>query len=259
MIEIVMKRRGKKLPPLGEGCMRYVIAENGVFLERRTGSFTTVTAVGTIHGGLEAHDEKCLLHVPRLPVEMVAEMLCFFRWAYAYHGGEAVLCLLYHPERRGYLWHCPEQSVELWEGSTGAWYGGTDILYSDPIALPDGYVLWGDVHSHAHMNAYASSTDQDDERYKDGLHVIVGRLDRTEVELHIDFVMDGRRFAVDPEELIPWDEITEEGGFPDEWREQVVVERRPYIASTWARAPSYLPTTYPSTKAHRDDRNGGAA
>ena len=54
--------------------------------------------------------------------------------------------------------------------------------------MPPNLTLFGDIHSHVDEPAYASGTDKWDERYRAGLHIVVGRLGQEPPELHIEAV-----------------------------------------------------------------------
>jgi PRTRC genetic system protein A len=228
-LDIVLKRRGLALPEAPAEGMRYVVAENGVFLERRTPIFTTTCRVERLGGSLAPHSEGCAVHCPPLPAYLTRTMLGFFRWAYTFHGGEAALVILYDPAERHYRWHCPRQSVELWQSWSGRWHVSHDIEYDLPTVLPAGYVLLGDAHSHAHMAAYASAVDKDDEAYMDGLHLVVGCVDEKRPEFHLDFVMDGKRFPLEPSEFVGDAAVDPAPLVPRSWKQRVEVVRTPYV------------------------------
>lgn len=48
----------------------------------------------------------------------------------------------------------------------------------------EGLIEAGTMHSHCNSGAFASGTDKDDERNRDGLHVTIGKLKGTEYDLH---------------------------------------------------------------------------
>lgn len=197
--DVLVKHPGAELPELAPGQVRYVVAGDGLYLERRTAMFATCTRVPGPVAGLAAHGEHCRLSCGRLPRLMTRAMLGFFRAAYLLHGGEAALVLLYDPARRTFRWHCPKQTVEVYTGYGGRTRAYDSIKYDVPLVVPEGYVVFGDAHSHGSLSAIPSGTDKEDESHKDGLHLIVGRLDRPgKFDYHADFVMDGRRFALDP-------------------------------------------------------------
>lgn len=232
-IDMVLKKSGSSLPPLEPGGIRYVVAENGVFLERRTGLFTTSCRVDDWAAGLAEHGEECELCCPPIPGHMVAQMLGFFRWAYELHGGEAVLLLLYDSSRRRFSWRCPPQEVHAWESRNRTWHTSSDISYTVPTAVPPGFVVFGDAHSHGRLAAYASHVDKLDEHHKDGLHIIAGYVDYGRPDFHIDFVMDTQRFALAPEVVFAETRVRPSPHVPQRWKKQVRIVRERYRFSKW--------------------------
>lgn len=205
-IPVHVKSPGVQLPVLKPGQVRYVVAREGTFLERRTAMYATSVRTSQPVVSLETHAERCTLYIPGIPRVMSRAMLAFFVEAYRLHQGEAALVLLYDPRRRRFRWHCPVQTVEVYR-SFGRLRSYDSITYEMPLELPDGYVIFGDAHSHGDMLPLPSHVDHGDETHKDGLHVIVGGLGRNrEPQYHIDFVMDGLRFAVAPD--IVFDDAT---------------------------------------------------
>lgn len=209
-IDICLKHEEAELPELPIGEHRYVLASNGAYLERRTPMFTTSARVKGDVPGLAEHYQYCLLACGKINRAMHGAMLAFFAHAHRLHGGEAALILLYDVDRRRFRWFCPEQTVEMYQ-SGGRWWACDTIRFEHPLDLPDGYVLFGDAHLHP-GSPYPSAVDAGDDQ--DGLHIIVGRVG-AQTRYHVDFVMDGVRFAVreslifeDPE-CQPWSHAPE--------------------------------------------------
>jgi hypothetical protein len=203
-----------------------VVAANGTFLERRTPMFATSTRLVGEVPGLAEHASYCHLACGRINRVMHGAMLAFFQHAHRLHGGEAALLLLYNVARRFFRWYCPEQTVDVYVSDDRCW--PSDLIeFHHPHMLPDGYVIFGDAHLHPGA-AYPSVVDMLDDQ--DGLHIIVGNIDRTP-RYHVDFVMDGARFAV-PENVIfdepdcePWSRP------PKSWLDRIhVVAKR----SAWS-------------------------
>jgi hypothetical protein len=71
-----------------------------------------------------------------------------------------------------------------------------DVAYETPLQPPRNHLLVGDIHSHADMDAYASHQDRTDELHRDGVHVVVGRVDRDPPQFHLAFAVDGQRFRL---------------------------------------------------------------
>jgi hypothetical protein len=225
-IQVIVKRSGEDLARLDEGGTRCVVASNGIFIERRTILFSTCSRVPRFPVDLASHAEECVLHAPPIPAAHAGVMLGFFRAAFELHGGEAALILLHDPVRRRYRWHCPEQTVELREDRWGDWRASLEVEFEEPLELPPGHVIFGDAHSHADHSAYASVTDRLEERYRDGIHIVAGRINRPRPDLHIDFVMDGRRFPFAPEDVFAPGPLAPYRRVPRAWLDRIRIERR---------------------------------
>ena len=74
-----MKCAGEPLPEASEPA-RFIVAENGIFLERRTPMFKTSTRVNRFDLNLACHNEYCRLNCGRIPRVMHRVMLGFFRF-----------------------------------------------------------------------------------------------------------------------------------------------------------------------------------
>jgi hypothetical protein len=222
-IPLVTKRSGTELPPLCAGALRYVVAREGVFLERSTELFTSCTRIESTVEELASHVEGIQLACGKLPRTMIRAMLSFFRAAYALHGGEAALVLLYHPAGQRFRWYCPPQSVTVYR-TRGGWEAGDMIRFEQPLEPPPGYLIFGDAHSHGSFMARPSSVDHDDEEHQDGLHLIVGRIHR-QPEYHADFVLDGRRFKLDPKSILADTDCAPFVRVPRAWMEQISMRR----------------------------------
>lgn len=237
-IPVLLKSPEAPLPELPAG-MRYVVARDGTYLERRSGVFHSSVRVEPQIPMLDTHAEFCRVACPPIPRIMLREMLGFFRAAYQKHGGEAALVLLYHPQSRRYRWWCPPQKVAMswcWDRyEAGDW-----VQFDPPAELPEGYIHFGDAHSH-HGSPTPSFVDRDDEQYQDGLHLIVGNITRDQPTWHIDFCIDGQRFTLQPPLLIESLPLPPYLTPPAGWMDKIVMEYRP---------------RYRSYNGYRNDDNG---
>jgi hypothetical protein len=237
-IPIEIKFPGTTLPELGSDQLRVVLAEGGLYLERRTDVYTTCTPVGSAHLGLAPHRMQCALHCGKIPRTLIRVMLAFFRQAYDLHRGEAALVLLYHPQRRVFRWHCPEQTVEVYY-SFGRLRAYDSIAYEVPLAVPEGYVVFGDAHCHGDLSASPSAIDREDESYKDGLHLIVGRIDRPKsLDYHADFVMDGHRFTLPPTMVLADTRCRPFARAPQSWLKRIHLKRPWYSKDSFTMSSS---------------------
>jgi len=218
---ILMKTPGAELPPLEPGEFRYVLARDGVNLERATPMYTSSVRVDGPIPFLEEHPQSCQLHCGQIPAEMLSQMVGFFQAAHDLHGGEAALVLLYYPETGQFAWHCPEQKIQMYSW-WGKLYAEDSVEYDNPLDLPEGAVHFGDAHSHTGPPT-PSIVDHNDEAHLDGLHVIVGYVASKRPSWHVDFAIDGNRFSVPTGVIF---EAIPEAPFPDppeEWMKQIKV------------------------------------
>src|SRR5438093_12030278 len=71
----------------------YLLAANGLFVERRTPLFTASVPVESGVPGLRPHDAHLALPLPRLPRSLVERAVGFFRAAFARWQGRASVAM----------------------------------------------------------------------------------------------------------------------------------------------------------------------
>jgi hypothetical protein len=81
------------------------------------------------------------------------------------------------------------------------------------------------------MAAFTSWTDADDERHRDGVHAVVGRIESEPPEVHVELAVDGERFKLQPEDIFEGYTARQES-FPPEWLERVRI--REYGWRDWS-------------------------
>ena len=86
-IPVYLCRRGADPAELGEDGLRYVVADNGTFLVRRTAISTTSTRVSRFDLRLDDYLQFCRLHCGKIPRVLHRAMLGFFSYAHEVHGG----------------------------------------------------------------------------------------------------------------------------------------------------------------------------
>ena len=189
-IPTYLNQRNVDLPAADGTPARCIVAENGIFFERRSPMYSTCARVDMRDLNLALHDEYCHLMTGRIPRVMHRAMLSFFKCARTpCTMAKQRLVLLYHPQRRIYRWHCPPQVIEHYWSYSG-WSAGDLIEFQNPLVLPNGYLNFGDAHLHFGSPTPSKTDVRDDQ---DGLHIIVGNI-KSEPTYHITFVMDGARF-----------------------------------------------------------------
>jgi hypothetical protein len=229
----------------------YWMTRAGPFLCRNHPFFTSdVPAAGPVRG-LAFHEPHCQVRYPRLGVAGLEYIVGFFDWVYRLHGSESAVLLFWDLDRQRFVLYVPEQEATVWESSAGI-RSPLDVRYALPVPPPDRHLLVGDVHSHGNVGAFASSTDCQDERYRDGVHAVIGCLEREPPEFHIEFAVDRARFRVGFDQVF--------AGYrkrrrliPRRWLERVTVQvERPAVSECYQQVGN--PASKESTT---DGRNEG--
>ncbi len=131
---------------------------------------------------------------PRMTPEMWAEIMAFFQWTYKEHKSEAQVRLFVHPDKGWMAWAFPQK-------------GGTSLTTKEvenedskkqrAEQIPEGYIAFGTIHHHCSISAFQSSTDTDDEKNVDGLHITIGNIDKEQFTMHARLYLKGNKFEPD--------------------------------------------------------------
>ncbi len=172
----------------GAALPAFVVARDGLYLRKHSLLGVSQTKVGRI-AHLPAGSEFVDYALPAVPADVMARVVGFFRATYRLHRTEAAVLLVW---RDGVfdLVVPPQKATSV---SVAFDVGDGDV--------PLGWRVVGSMHSHGAFGAYASTTDEDDEAELDGLHVVVGDLDRRRIGYAAAVVVDGVRFALKPSQL----------------------------------------------------------
>jgi PRTRC genetic system protein A len=176
----------------------YLVAANGTFLVRKMPLFTASSSVDEM-AGLDRHREDVVFHFPKVPRSIIERIIGFFALVYRRWEGEAIAFLFYSPDRREFKVDVPPQTLPRFR-SGKRWRTAGKVEYRC-LSRPEGFLKLGDVHSHGASPAFFSSTDDRDDE-EDGLRIVIGRLDRPTLDVCASFVVNGRRFKLDPEEVL---------------------------------------------------------
>jgi hypothetical protein len=173
----------------------YWLTRDGAFLCRNHPFFASDVPTRRPVKALASHEPRCVVRYPQVKRSTLEFIVGFFDRVYRLHGSESVVLLLWDMERRRYKVCVPEQEASVWESYTGR-RSPQDVRYAVP-PLPAGHLLVGDIHSHGNMAAFSSVTDRADERYRDGIHGVVGRVEREPPEFHLELAIDGYHFGLE--------------------------------------------------------------
>lgn len=166
----------------------FVVARDGLYLRKRSLLGVSQTRVERV-AHLPAEREYVDYALPKVPADLMARVVGFFRAVYQERKTEALVLLVWRDGSFDLV--VPEQKVTLASVRF-------DLADGD---LPAGSRLVGTIHSHGAMGAFASSVDEDDEAELDGLHIVVGDLDRRP-SYAAAIVVDGVRFRRSVSQLI---------------------------------------------------------
>lgn len=161
----------------------FVVAHDGLYLRKQSLLGLSQTKVdGVDH--LPAEKEFVEYALPKVPADLMARVVGFFRSVYRERRTEALVLLTWKAE--GFDLFVPEQQVSM-----------ASVKHRlDESALPDDLRVIGSIHSHGAFGAGASAIDADDEAEFDGLHVVVGDFDRRRQTYSAAIAVDGQRFDV---------------------------------------------------------------
>lgn len=205
----------------------FVVAHDGLYLRKQSLLGLSQTKVdGVDH--LPVEKEYVEYALPKVPADLMARVVGFFRSVYRLHRTEALVLLLWKAE--GFDLFVPDQQVSM-----------ASVKHRlDESALPDDLRVIGSIHSHGAFGAGASAIDADDEAEFDGLHVVVGDFDRARQTYSAAIAVDGHRFDV---------------------RANVVLERPRRLVEPpddWLRRVKLLPPPRPSKAKGRPAGSNGA-
>lgn len=220
----------------------YVLASNGLFLVRNHDFFRSSVPAPSCPSELAEFAGSFEPRFPRIPQLLFERIVGFFAAVAEAHGAEAGVLLCWDPEARSVHALAPPQVATV-SGGARARAQPVGLHYEIPAGLPPTWLVFGDVHSHAHLAAFASATDRHDELQRPGLHIIVGEIQREPPGFHVEAVVDEQRFALALEDVIEGYE-RRQPSFPLEWLAEVRIadadeypHRRPFADGWNGAAP----------------------
>lgn len=201
----------------------HLLTRDGLFLGRNHAFFTSCVPATVWPSELAGQKPFLRLRYPRLPRPLIEQVVGFFDIIGDRHASEAAVLLAWDRQAEAIVPLVPPQVGGVGTTSYGYSYP-IDLEYEIP-PLPPHLMLIGDVHSHVDGAAYASYTDQADERHRPGLHLVVGRIWDEPPQFHCEVVADGMRFRVrDLDLVLEGYHQRRRHEVPREWLEQVSVQ-----------------------------------
>ena len=167
----------------GTSLPAFLVARDGVYLRKRTLLGESQTKVDRL-AHLPTAQEYVEYTLPKIPADLMGRVVGFFRAVYRAQRTEALVLLTWEAGR--FALHVPRQRVS-----------GSSVKFTlADDELPAGSRLVGTIHSHGAFGAFASSIDEADEAELDGLHLVIGDLDRRAPSYSAAIAIDGQRFTV---------------------------------------------------------------
>lgn len=209
---------GHFIESIPEDCKKkvcYVLQGNGLWEVRtnKLGTFTNHIQKFKVPGLVMDMAEGWELNVPRIPANILVQIVSFFRKINRVYDSEVFVQVFYDFTKEEYFPHVPEQKVS-----------GASVNYRNENEFqddPDKMIVF-EIHSHNTMGAFFSATDDADEK-SDRFYGVVGRLQAYYPEMLIRLSTGGRKEAVEVDELfdIDADETHYAEVFPAEWMSKV--------------------------------------
>lgn len=168
----------------------YIISKY-IYLKKRSGLINSMVRVSSIDMA-DALPEYAKMKLPKIKAKVFGEIAGFFQVAFNEYKSESgvILNLKTHPKHptlKKIDYTIPHQRVS-----------GASCKYK--IVIDPSYINCGTIHSHADFGAFHSGTDENDEKYFDGLHITVGNVVHLPHSCSISacVVVNGKRVSVDP-------------------------------------------------------------
>jgi hypothetical protein len=210
----------------------YLIAREGTYFCRNHPFFESDTPSQRQPRALAEHRARCRVQYPKLPVSAVEFVVGFFHRIYQLHESEAIVLLYWDLRQERYRLYVPPQKPTVWLSSWNT-RSPMDVAYRVPTDVPPHWLLVGDMHSHADLDAYASYVDKSDERHRDGIHIVVGRVQDDPPDFHQELAVDGSRFNLRFEHIMQGYRARRTI-IPQAWLDRVeVVVKRSSWSSDW--------------------------
>ncbi len=215
----------------------YLLTSNGIFLCRNDRFYQSAVRAQRPLSELAQQQQFLIVNFPLIPQTLLEQAVGFFDWAYYERGAESVLLLAWDEQRQEVELIAPEQVASSYRNARGDVFAES-VRYEFPHPPAEGLVIFGDIHCHCDMSAYASAMDQADEVLFNGLHIVVGWMHQEPPQWHIEAVVDGVRFAV-ARDLVCEGYHLREPSFPPQWRARHSVKYTGYQASTSPATGTY--------------------
>jgi len=200
-----------------------ILAANGLFVIDRVYNHDFLVAEGCTRvwqgdytiPGLRSMQEGLKYNLPLIPPQILDATEGLFDWVVDTYSSESMVLLYFSPLAPG---------GKKWQVRTPIKQVVTagSVHYTWPDT-PRGFASTGDIHSHASGGAFHSGVDDGDEEGRTGLFVTLGNNGssqrRTPKDYDCSFMIRGKRFDLDPEEIFEgFEKKFAAKIFPEEWK-----------------------------------------
>ena len=231
--------------PWPEDKFFYLLASEGLFLCRNHPFFQSCTKVKD--GPKELSGQKAFLRLsyPKLPQALVERAVGFLRLVAEKQNSEAAAIWIWNRSTEQVELIIPDQTAI--NSAPSHWSPNgfpMDVHYEIPPLAPEQAYI-GDIHCHVDGGAYASYTDEADETYRPGIHLVVGHIADAKPDFYGDAVVDGERFKIEDLALV-WEGFkkADTASVPLAWLDKVKLQENKYETS---HSSSY---NYPNSTGH---------
>lgn len=190
--ETILLQEDLDAMPLPNGAPHFVVGRKGAYVHKNMFFGRVLVPVKEITTLPDITGKGVLwLDVPPFPPELLAKAWSFFRWAWDERKSEAMVDIVWRPDR-GYSLFVPPQTASA---------GGVKCVRNEEH-YGDAQLI-GTIHSHCNGSAYHSSTDTHDAEEHDGLHITLGHVSANKPDM--DFMVSANKVRwekIKPEEVM---------------------------------------------------------
>ncbi len=204
----------------------YLVTADGLFVCRNHAFFRSCVPARRWPSELARQDAFLKVAYPKMPRAMIERIVGFFSAVAERHNSEAGVLLAWDAPAARLHVLVPDQVATVSRNGRGEVFP-IGLKYEWPAALPEGWVIVGDVHSHVDHWPNPSYVDDLDETHRAGIHVVIGRIFSEPPEFHAEAVVDGRRFLVRPDQIMD-DYRRRRSNFPRAWLDKVTIKTYGY-------------------------------
>ena len=141
---------------------------------------------------------------PKIPHDVWEETLAFFKWVFDTYKSEAQVRMYVNQQRNTWAsWAFPQEA--RYGLSTKEVEGEEFNIQREMFPRRDGWLYFATAHHHCDISAFQSTTDEDNEKNQDGIHLTVGHMDRSHYDLHARVHSEYAKACFDPDMSEFWE------------------------------------------------------